>query len=468
MYLLPPGLGLPDSFPFSDDSFLLHSVVVPGAAIKDAASMMDSIPIEWFTTKKKQVFVDSGMRVVFVGSPVLVRLVRDGAMDKVREVLERSDPSWKPADSVDSQGQRLLHLSISQGRADLVQILIEFGANVEAPSSSGSTPLEAAASAGEVLIVELLLARRANTERSSSSTWGPIHLAAGGGHLEVLRLLLLKGADVDSLTKDGNTALHLAVEERRRDCVRLLIANGARTDIRSGYTGETPLHVAARLGDEHMVRLLLQKGANKDMKDRHGKTAYDVAAEYGHVRLFDSLKLGDRLCTAARKGEARAIQRLLENGATINGRDQHGWTALHRAAFKGHVECVRMLLDKGVDLDAKDEDGYTALHCASESGNTDVVEVLMKRGADVEVRTNKGVTAFQIAESLHYAGITRLLVHGGANKEADMGKGHQRPLYGSISREPEKKNSKMRSKHRQTRSSAMRSSFDRSLPLAVV
>lgn len=41
---------------------------------------------------------------MFVGSAVVARLVADGAMDQIREVLERSDPSWRAVDSVDEQG----------------------------------------------------------------------------------------------------------------------------------------------------------------------------------------------------------------------------------------------------------------------------------------------------------------------------------------------------------------------------
>ncbi|XP_022719951.1 uncharacterized protein LOC111277800 [Durio zibethinus] len=470
VYHLPPGSFLPDSFPLCDDSFLLHSVVVPGAATKDSTSSFDAVPNDWFTTKKKQVFIDSCIKIMFVGSPVLVQLVMDGSMDEIREVLERSDPAWNPTDSVDSHGQSLLHIAIAQSRPDIVQLLLEFEPDVEFQSRSGSTPLEAAAGCGEELIVELLLAHKACTERSESSSWGPIHLAAIGGHIEVLRLLLLKGANVDALTKDGNTALHLAVENRRKDCTRLLLANGAKPDVRNTRDGDTPLHVAAGSGDEKMVKLLLQKGANKDIRNKTGKIAYDVAAEYGHMRLFDALKLGDSLCLAARKGEVRTIQRLIENGAVINARDQHGWTALHRASFKGKIDAVRMLIDKGIDVDSKDEDGYTALHCAVESGHTEVVELLIKKGADVEARTNKGVTALQIADSLHYAGISRILVHGGATKDG-MPQVAAMPVSipfgnGKMGKEIETKAAPL--KRRPSRTRALRGSFDRSLPLAVI
>ncbi|XP_027359508.1 ankyrin-1-like [Abrus precatorius] len=420
-YLLPQGSSFPLSFPHSDDTFLLHSVLVPGAAIKEPSSMFDAVPNDYFTTKKKQVFIDSGIKVMFVGSQILSQLVAHGSMDEIREVLEKSDPLWKSVNSTDPQGQTLLHLTISQKRPDLVQLLLEFEPDIEATNCSGSTPLEAASSSGEALIVELLLAHKANTERSESSLFGPIHHAARGGHVEVLRLLLLKGAKVDSLTRDGNTALHLAVEEHRRDCVKLLLANGANTNVTNSREGDTPLHIASSLGDESIVKLLLQKGgAKKGVRNGQGKTAYDIADENGHAHLFDALCLGDKLCIASRKGEVRSIQKLLENGAGINGRDQHGWTALHRASFKGRVDAVKVLVERGVDVDAKDEEGYTALHCAVESGHADVTELLVKKGADVEARTSKGVSVLQIAESLHYVGITRILVNGGACRDNNV------------------------------------------------
>nr|C7B178.1 RecName: Full=Protein VAPYRIN; Short=PhVpy; AltName: Full=Protein PENETRATION AND ARBUSCULE MORPHOGENESIS 1 [Petunia x hybrida]ACU00619.1 penetration and arbuscule morphogenesis protein [Petunia x hybrida] len=466
IYHLPPNTTLPDSFPHCDDSFLLHSVVAPGATAKDTSSTLDMVPSDWFTTKRKQVFIDSAIKIMFVGSPVLCYLVRKGYMDEIREVLEKSDTTWKSVDSVNFEGQTLLHLAISQGRPDLVQLLLEFGPNIEAHSRSCSSPLEAASATGEALIVELLLAKKASTERTEFSASGPIHLAAGNGHLEVLKLLLLKGANVNSLTKDGNTALHLAVEERRRDCARLLLANGARADICSTGNGDTPLHIAAGLGDEHMVRVLLQKGAEKYIRNKYGKTAYDVAAEHGHNKLFDALRLGDSLCVAARKGEVRTVQRLLENGASINGRDQHGWTALHRACFKGRIEVVKALIDNGIDVNARDEDGYTALHCAVESGHVDVAELLVKKGADIELRTSKGITALQIAQSLHYSGLTRVLMQGGATKEVGTMETNIVKSSGKIAvRDLDIGTIKKRSVNK---SRTRRSSFDRNAPLAVL
>ncbi|KAG0473804.1 hypothetical protein HPP92_015661 [Vanilla planifolia] len=349
-YLPPasPSPLLPESYPESDETFFLDSVVSPGAVFKDGASAnsLDAVPADWFTAKKKQVFSDSALRVFYVGSPVLASLVHNGDMDKLREVLDRSDSTWHAADSVDSRGETLLHLAISRTRPDLVQLLLEYGANVEIRNRAGWSSLEAAAAAGEVLISELLLARGASTERSSA--WGPIHHAAFTGQVELTKLLLSKGASVDETTADGRTALHLAVEERRRKCVAMLMSVGARA-IHSSTTGDTPLHVASALGDEATAKLLMESGCAglREARNLKGKTAYDVAAEEGHMRLFDLLRAGERLAAAVRRGRVDEVVRAIEMGASVDWKDGRGWTALMRAGFMGKLEVMKVLLDRG-------------------------------------------------------------------------------------------------------------------------
>ncbi|XP_020112600.1 uncharacterized protein LOC109727112 [Ananas comosus] len=63
-------------------------------------------------------------------------------MDAARAVLKWSDPEWRPADAVDASGVGLLHSAIAQGRPDLVQLLLEFGADVDLRDHPGFAVLE--------------------------------------------------------------------------------------------------------------------------------------------------------------------------------------------------------------------------------------------------------------------------------------------------------------------------------------
>ena len=53
-----------------------------------------------------------------------------------------------------------------------------------------------------------------------------------------------------------------------------------------------------------------------------------------------------------------------------------GITPLHLAASHGYIKCVEILLNKGIDINGKDNDGDTALHRAARWGNVDIIEVL--------------------------------------------------------------------------------------------
>lgn len=62
----------------------------------------------------------------------------------------------------------------------------------------------------------------------------------------------------------------------------------------------------------------------------------------------------DELWTAARKGDAATVKRLLEAGVDVNAKTPYGATALSFAAEKGHVEIVKLLIAAKADVDVKD------------------------------------------------------------------------------------------------------------------
>ena len=50
--------------------------------------------------------------------------------------------------------------------------------------------------------------------------------------------------------------------------------------------------------------------------------------------------------TAARKGDAPAVQTLLDKGIDVNAKTRYGATALWFAAYKGHLDVVKVLLER--------------------------------------------------------------------------------------------------------------------------
>ena len=96
----------------------------------------------------------------------------------------------------------------------------------------------------------------------------------------------------------------------------------------------------------------------------------------------------DQLQDAARKGDAAAVKRLLDEGVDVNTKFRYGTTALFFACDHGHVDVVKVLLDKGADLTVKDSFyGFTPLMLAVSPAqkrkpeHTEIAKLLISKGA---------------------------------------------------------------------------------------
>ena len=105
---------------------------------------------------------------------------------------------------------------------------------------------------------------------------------------------------------------------------------------------------------------------------------------------------------AVNRGEIEALERLLDSGADINAKDQHGQTALMIAARNGQGRVVQFLVGQGADLDQTAKYHLSALMLAVIGGHLDIVRMLMQADADTGVRGTgapgfNGKTALDLA-----------------------------------------------------------------------
>src|ERR1700689_4672604 len=65
----------------------------------------------------------------------------------------------------------------------------------------------------------------------------------------------------------------------------------------------------------------------------------------------------EELHRAARAGDLKQVQSLIERGTPVNGRDSLGGTPLHDAAWAGEAEIADYLLRAGADVNARHSEG---------------------------------------------------------------------------------------------------------------
>jgi hypothetical protein len=96
----------------------------------------------------------------------------------------------------------------------------------------------------------------------------------------------------------------------------------------------------------------------------------------------------DALSEAARKGDAAAVRRLLDEGVDVNTKFRYDRTALSFAADRGNVDVVRLLLDRGADANAADAfyhatplDMAVSPAMGRKPEHAEVVRLLLQHGA---------------------------------------------------------------------------------------
>ena len=144
-------------------------------------------------------------------------------------------------------GNTALHLAV-EVLHPAVDILLRYGARVNISNIHGRSALHVAALQlmnhdSYERVVTSLIDHDADLTRRDLNGHTPLHSAALGGNVAVARLLLNCGASVDPADDiSGHTPLHLAVSYNRNDIIKLLIENGANVNACEPAGGMTVLH----------------------------------------------------------------------------------------------------------------------------------------------------------------------------------------------------------------------------------
>ncbi|KAI4092894.1 MAG: hypothetical protein L6R37_007496 [Teloschistes peruensis] len=123
-----------------------------------------------------------------------------------------------------------LQKAVGKGHADIVEILLNYGASVNVVGCQGYTVLKIAAKAGYANVAKLLLEHGSAFDKSTDGDEPTLlYWVASAGHEDVVRLLLEHGADEDRNGEWGKKALVNAVQRNFTGIVKLLKDHGFST-----------------------------------------------------------------------------------------------------------------------------------------------------------------------------------------------------------------------------------------------
>lgn len=312
-------------------------------------------------------------------------------------------------------GKTMLDYAVEGGHADMVNLLLAKGAEVNAQNAHVPSALHLAAAKGDPAIVGLLIDHGAKVNLKAVNGSTPIQEAAINGHREVVELLLSKGAtqNVFSYSAIGDVA-----------AVRKALEQDATRAVRPDGSDRTPLDYAAAAGQIEVVKLLFSYG----VKDHFPANTFprDLALHWAArhkqaVMVEFLLSSGDDpnsrgmyfeipLCIATEQNDVPTFKALLAHKANLQELGTAGWAALHIAARDGLLALGQRLIDSGADVNVRDAVGYapcgpfgaeppleTPLHLAAQAGQIQFVKLLLAHGATVDARTNLGLTPLHAA-----------------------------------------------------------------------
>jgi ankyrin repeat protein len=310
------------------------------------------------------------------------------------------------------RGQTALMWAAAQKQPEMLQFLIDNGADVDAQSlpnnwerqvsaeprmkilpAGGLTPLLYAAREGCTECVRLLIEAGADLNKTDPENVSPLVMAGLNAKWDSMKLLIEAGADVNKWDYYGRNPLYMVVDYStlphggRADrlsgdlatpleIAELLLAKGANVNMQLKLfppyralgpdrgadgllrTGATPLFRAARGGDVPMTALLLKHGALVDLPQENEITPLIVASGF----RASAIDTRGRFRTEQQAHDV--VKLLLEAGADVNYQEEGGQTAVFAAATQGWTSVVRLLAEHGADLRHQDRQGNTALDAA--------------------------------------------------------------------------------------------------------
>ncbi|ORX48360.1 ankyrin [Piromyces finnis] len=273
----------------------------------------------------------------------------------------------------------ILHASLN-GSVYLTQYLIENNLvkEINCVDKNFETPLMLAVKKKNANLVEYLLDHGADVNYINNKDESALSKLLSSGRIskkliECLKVLIEHGADINKIYKISRgyenvkeTPLIYAVNRKNFDLIELFINNGALIDEKDSK-GATPLYYSVvNAKNLEIVEYLIKKGANVN----------EIINDANETALFGALRY-DRF---------DAIKLLLENGADVNHKNSSNKIPLNIIMYRKNYPIeIEDLINDEVDFEALDSFGKSLFHYCIISGQDSIFNYIMDNIEDINI-----------------------------------------------------------------------------------
>mmetsp|Transcript_14598 Transcript_14598/g.25860 ORF Transcript_14598/g.25860 Transcript_14598/m.25860 type:complete len:536 (-) Transcript_14598:13-1620(-) len=290
-----------------------------------------------------------------------------------------------------------------------------------------------AVDSGAADVVRLLVQSRARVNAASAEHRPPLCTAVKEGHLEIVKALCESpDADVNAQDARGCSALHEAVTRMSAEMVAELLARRA-DPASTNERGWTPVHLAAHLGNVDILGQLHAAGG-----PINGFVQTEAAAPRSATGMSEAPSAhGDEVASSYGRAVSAGGESSPSGGDAQRQLPAAGWTPLHLLISRGDGEAVQQLIVWRADacrtggpdnmtplmlaislkqetvatqllslepvrqrIDTQDRRGRCALHFAVEAVSKVLVRGLLQVNAAPTMRSQNGLTPIDMARSL--------------------------------------------------------------------
>jgi uncharacterized protein len=407
------------------------SLLIRAGADPNAANDFHMNPLSQACTNGSAAFVGVLLKAganpnmpIATGVPPIMTCARSGSVDAVRLLIagDADVNAKEPA-----QNQTALMWAAAEHHPDVVRMLIQAKANVQARTKNGFTALHFAAREGDIESARLLLSAGVNIDVRSQPD---VVTSAAEGEQDSRRSTSAGGTAqplagrraLSATGSDGATPLLVATMRSQVPMALFLLEQGADPNI--GDAGLAPLHWASstwengtanpvygfdepmagisdRQSKLQLVKSLLSHGANPNARMTRTKPAFTGG-------YTDSVGATPFLL-ASSVDDVEMMRLLLSAGADPKLVTATNTTALMAATGLNHsigesavteqqaIEAVKLLLDLGIGAGGVTTYNENALFGPAYRGWNTLLELLIEKGADVNVVSKAGVTPWLAA-----------------------------------------------------------------------